>query len=130
MSLLDAATKVGEQLKLVSRFIFVYGKISNGLELAADQAKRGETSPQITARTQQAKDSTVNNIAALKEGIDKLGLEMKTNDRLQVQYLKLTSASDAIANARQLASAGNFEEAGKALVASVEKLTETLIALR
>jgi hypothetical protein len=130
ISNLDAANKVADQLKLVSRFIFVYGKIANGLELAADQAKRGESSPTITARNEQVKLSTVNNIAALKEGIDKVGTELKANDRLQVQYLKLTSASDAVANAQQLAGAGNFDEAGKALVVAVEKLTETIISLR
>jgi hypothetical protein len=121
---------VADQLKLVSRFIFVYGKIANGLELAADQAKRGEVSPAITERNQKVKDSTVANIAALKEGIDKVGLELKANDRLQVQYLKLTSASDAVASAQQLASNGSFDEAGKALVLAVEKLTETIISLR
>lgn len=130
ISNLDASNKVADQLKLVSRFIFVYGKIANGLELAADQAKRGETSPAIAERNQKVKDSTVANIAALKEGIDKVGLELKASDRLQVQYLKLTSASDAIANAQQLATAGNFDEAGKALVLSIEKLTETIISLR
>lgn len=130
ISNLDAANKVADQLKLVSKFIFVYGKIANGLELAADQAKRGETSPAITERNQKVKDSTVANIAALKEGIDKVGLELKANDRLQVQYLKLTSASDAVANAQQLAVAGNFDEAGRALVVAIEKLTDTIISLR
>ena len=130
LSNLDAANKVAEQLKLVSKYIFVYGKVANGLELAADQAKRGEVSPTITARNQQVKDSTAANIAALKEGIDKVGAELKANDRLQVQYLKLTGASDAVANAHQLATAGSFDEAGKALVLAVEKLTETIISLR
>lgn len=126
----EAANKVAEQLKLVSRFIYVYGKVANGLELAEEQAKRGETSPAITARNQQAKQSTVANIAALKAGIDKVALELKSNERLQVQYLKLTGASDAVSNAEQLATAGRFDDAGKSLVLAVERLAETIIALR
>jgi hypothetical protein len=126
----EAATHVADQLKIVSRFIYVYGKIANGLELAEEQAKRGETSPAISARNQQAKQSTVANIGALRAGIDKVALELKSNDRLQVQYLKLTGASDAIADAEQLASAGRFDEAGKSLVTAVERLAETMIALR
>ena len=130
MSLTDAATKVADQLKLVSRFIYVYGKITNGLEFAEAKTKSGESSPEITAKNQQMKQSVVSNIAALKEGIDKVGLELKSNDRLQVQYLKLTGASDAVARAQQLALAGSFDEAGKSLVIAVEKMAETLIALR
>ncbi len=129
-NLTEAATHVADQLKLVTRFIYVYGKIANGLELAEDQAKRGQTSPTISSRNQQIKESTVANISALKAGIDKVAMELKSDDRLQVQYLKLTGASDAIASAEQFASAGRFDEAGKSLVTAVERLAETIIALR
>ena len=129
-NMVEAANKVAEQLKLVSRFIYVYGKVANGLEIAEDQAKRGETSPALVAGNQQVKQNIVANLNGLKTGIDKIALEFKSNDRLQVQYLKLTGASDAVSGAEQLAVAGRYDDAGKSLVTAVERLAETIISLR
>ncbi|MEP7271591.1 MAG: hypothetical protein ABI882_08795, partial [Acidobacteriota bacterium] len=108
-NMVEAATKVADQLKLVSRFLFVYGKVANGLEIAEDQVKRGDTTPALAARNQQIKQSLVSNINGLKAGIDKVALEFKNNDRLQVQYLKLTGGSDAVADAEQFALAGKYD---------------------
>jgi hypothetical protein len=124
------ANKVAEQLKLVTQFVYVYGKLANGLEIAADQVRRGETSAELTARNKQIRDGIVNNIAGLRAGIDKLAATFHTNPRLQVQYLKLTGASDAVAQAGQMAGAGRYNEAGTSLVTAVERLAETIIALR
>jgi hypothetical protein len=124
------ATKVAEQLKLVARFVYVYGKIANGLEVADDQAKRGETSPALTAKNQQSKESIVSNINGLRAGIDKVVKDFQGNPRLQVQYLKVSGASDAAANAERAAAAGRFDEAGKALITAVDRLAETLVALK
>lgn len=124
------SSQVADQLRILARFVFVYGKIANGLEIAEQQAKRAETSPEISAKNQQARDTVVANISGLQAGIDKIALEFKANDRLQVQYLKLTGASDAIGNATQLAKAGRFDEAGKAIVNSIERLTDTILALK
>ena len=124
------ATKVAEQLKLVARFVYVYGKIANGLEIAEDQAKRGETSPALTARNQQSKETIIANINGLRTGIDKVVKDFQGNPRLQVQYLKLSGASDAAANAEKLAAGGRFDEAGKALITTVDRLAETLVAIK
>lgn len=121
-----AATQVAEQLKLVTRFVYLYGKIANGLEFADEKTKTGETKPEVTAKNQQAARAVVASISGLKAGIDKVALTLKADDRLQVHYLKLTSATDAISNAEQLAAAGRFDEAGKALVVAVEKLADWL----
>lgn len=124
------AAPVVEQLKIVSRFVYIYGKIVNGLEVAEDQVKRGETSPEIVARNQKTRDGLVANIGALRTGIDKAGVRLQAETRLQVQYLKLTTASDAISNAEKLAAAGRYDDAGKTLVSAIERLAETLISFR
>lgn len=121
-----AATQVADQLKIITRFVYLYGKITNGLEFAEEKTKRGEASPDAAAKNQQAGKAIVANIAGLKTGINKIAMELKADDRLQVHYLKLTSSIDAISNAEQLASAGRFDEAGKALVVAVEKLADWL----
>lgn len=123
-------TKVAEQISIITRFIFVYGKVTNGFETAFDQEKSKQTSPEITAKIQQSRDKLAANIANLKAGIDDLAKTFQSDSRLQVQYLKLTAASDAVSQAQTAVAASRFEDGGKALIGSVDKLTDTLIALK
>ena len=122
--------KVGIQISNVAKFIYVYGKIVNGLELAAQQANATPASDGVAAKNQQAKDGVVANIGNLKAGIDNLAGSFRSDTRLQVQYLKLTGASDAIGSAQLAASGARYDEAGKLLVTAVEKLTEALLSVK
>lgn len=124
------AAQVAEQIKNFSKFIYIYGKVVNGLEIADEQARRGQMSPTAAEKNRQSKDALVANIRGLKVGADNLAKSFQSNPKLQVQYLKLTFAVDAAGEAEQLAAAGRYDEAGKSLVAVIERLTDTVIALR
>jgi hypothetical protein len=124
------ANLVSEQLRSVSQFIYIYGKIVNGLELADAQTKEGAASPTAASKNKEIKDKLGANINTLRAGIDAIASRFRSESRLQVQYLKLTGASDAIATAAQLATAGRYDDAGKSLVTAVQRLSETIIALR
>lgn len=124
------AGQIAEQIKNYSKFIYVYGKIVNGLEVAEDQAKQGKMSSAAAAKVQQSKDALVQNIRNLKVGVDNLARGFQNNPRLQIQYLKLAFAVDAAGDAEKLAVAGRYDEAGKSLVTVVERLTDTVMALR
>ena len=124
------AAQVAEQIRLITRFIYVYGKVANGLELAEEQAKQGEVSPSAATKNQQSKEAVVNNIRGLRTGLGNVVAHFQTNPRLQVQYLKVSYAAEAVTNAERLAASSKYDEAGKSLVAAVERLTEVLQALR
>ncbi len=124
------AAQVAEQIKNFSKFIYIYGKVVNGLEIADEQARRGQMSPTAAEKNRQSKDALVENIRGLKLGAQNLAKSFQSNSRLQVQYLKLTFAVDAAGEAEQLAAAGRYDEAGKSLVTVIERLTDTVIALR
>lgn len=124
------ALQVAEQVKNLSRFVYLYGKIVNGLEVAQDQAKRGQTSPTVEAKNKQAKEALVANITGLRVGIQSLARTFQGETRLQVQYLKISAATDAVANAEQLAAAGRYDEAGTALTTAIERLTDTIVSMR
>jgi hypothetical protein len=124
------ALRVAEQIKNVSRFIYAYSKAANTLEIAEDQAKREKVSAQVQANNKQSKDALVSTINGLRTGLDRVVKSFQTNPRLQVQYLKLSSAAEAAASAEQLATAGRYDEAGKALVTVIERLTDTLTTMR
>lgn len=124
------ATKVAEQIKLATRFLYVYGKISAGLETAEEQARRGELSQELKARMAQHRTSLVENIRGLRAGIEKLEQSYQSGPRRAQISHKLIGASDGIAQAEQLATAGRLEEAGRALLTVTERLVDFLVETR
>lgn len=125
-----AAGQVAEQLKLLTRFVYVYGKISNGLETADEQAKRSQPTQAVQAQTQQTKASVVANIENLRAGLTKLEQSFDANPQLQLYSPKLNSAAQTVANAAQLAAANRFDEAGRALLGVADRLAELIVEIR
>ncbi len=124
------ALQVAAQIKNVSNFIYVYGKIVNSLEVAEEQAKLKQTSPEIQAQNKKSKDQLIVSISGLRSGLANMARGFQANPRMQVQYLKLSYATDAAANAEKLAAAGRYDEAGKTLITVIERLTDTMISMR
>ncbi|HKX26459.1 MAG TPA: hypothetical protein VJ302_02090 [Blastocatellia bacterium] len=124
------AAKVAVQVKNITLFLYTYGKVVNGMQLAEDQAKGGSIPPAVVAKNKASKDALVNNIRSLRAGLSTLLKEFQSNSRYQVQYLKLSYATETVANAEQLASTGRFDDAGRMLVTTVERLTDTMMSMR
>jgi hypothetical protein len=124
------AAQVATQIKNVSNFIYIYGKIVNTLQIDEDQVKRQETSPEIQAKIKKSKAALISRIRDLRAGLENLARSFEGNPRLQVQYLKLSYAAEASRDAEDFASSGQYEEAGRSLIAVVERLTDTLISMR
>jgi len=116
--------QLAEQLKLLSRFLYLYGRISQGLETADEQAKKGDMPAALLAKTKESKASVVANINGIRAGLEKLEQSFHANPRLQRSYLKVLSASEAAARAEQLASTNRFDEAGRLLVGVAERLAD------
>ena len=124
------ASQVAAQIRKVSNFIYIYGKVVNGLEVADEQAKNDQTSPKALALYKDNKDKLVASIGGLRAEMEVLANGFQANPRLQVQYLKLSYATEAAINAERLAAAGRYNDAGKFLVTVVERLTDTIISMR
>jgi hypothetical protein len=124
------ASEVAAQIKNVSNFIYIYGKVVNGLEVADEQAKSNQASPDIQAKIKESKDKLIAKIKDVRIGLEDLANNFQANPRLQVQYLKLSYATEAVLNAERLAAAGRYNDAGKFLVTVVERLTDTIISMR
>lgn len=126
----EGATRVAEQLKLITRFIYTYGKVISSLEMAEEQDKRGESNQKIKTQTEQTKASLANNINGLRAGLESALSLFRGKPNLQPHYSKLFEASDAVRTAEQLASANRFDEAGKMLSVAAGHLVDLLVALR
>jgi hypothetical protein len=124
------AAQVATQITNVTKFIYIYGKVQNSLEIADEQAKRGQTDPKIVAENKKSKDALVVNINGLRMAINNVLKGWEGNSKMQVQSLRLIKASDAIAVAEQNAAAGRYREAAEALVIAVDRMTETMISMK
>ena len=124
------AAQVAAQIKNVSNFIYIYGKVVNGLEVADEQTKHNLTSPETQTEIKKSKDKLIAKMRDLRAGLEALANGVEANPRLQVQYLKLTYATEASLDAERLAVAGQYDDAGKSLVTVIERLTDTIISMR
>lgn len=124
------AAQVAEQIKNFSKFLYGFGKIGNGFEIAEDQTKRGEMTPAAAAIIQKNKEAVYKQVSALRAGLDGLAENLRANPRLQVQYLKVSYAAEAAAEAERLAAATRWDEAGKAISTVIERLAEGLVSFR
>src|SRR5262249_61883591 len=84
----------------------------NSLEVADEQVKNKQTSPEIQAKNQKSKDALILRMSDLRAGLENVAKSFQANPRMQVQYLKLTYATDAVLNAQRLAVAGKYDESG------------------
>ncbi len=120
------ATEVATTLKSLTKFLFLYGQIANGLVVAEDQAKRTRVPASVIEQTIKSKNGVQAGIAGLKDQIDKLGLTLQANPRLQVPYINLAGVTQKIVEAQGLVQNSQFDEAGRSLVTAVERLVDIL----
>ena len=126
------ATEVANTIKAITKFVYVYGKIVNGMEVAEDQAKRTRTpmSPQVIEQNVRNKNGVVGGLAGLKEQVDKLGTMLQANPRLQVPYVNLAGVTQKIVEAQSLVQNNQFDEAGRSLVTAAERLADILVQVK
>lgn len=121
------ASRVAEQIKLLSRFLYLYGRITNGFDVAAEAAQRGETN---RAATEQNRAAVRGNLRNVREGLDDLELRFRTTPELQRYYTSLAGTAALAASAEEKAEADQFDKAGRALIEAVNKLTDVLLEMR
>ena len=117
-------------LKALTKFVYLYGKIANGLEVAEDQSKRTRPSASVMEKNAENKNGVLKGINGLKEQVDKLGQTLQANPKLQVQYVNLAGVTQKIVEAMQLVGSSHFDDAGRSLVVAAERLADILMQIR
>ena len=124
------ATEVATTLKALTKFLFLYGKIANGLEVAEDQAKRGRLPTNVIEQNVRNKNGVQAGIAGLKEQVDKLGQSLQVNPKLQIPYINLAGVTQKIVEAQGLVQNNQYDEAGRSLIMAVERLADILLQVK
>ncbi len=124
------AEKVANQIKVLTRFIYLMGGVAKTLEGVNDAAARSQ---QPTAAADQIEKSRMvirNSIRDVRIGMDQLEVEFRGTNELQKYYTKLAGVASGAAAAEELARANQFDKAGRSLLEVVNRLTDVLLLMR
>lgn len=122
----EGVSKTAIQLKNVSLFVYRYGKVVTGLDLAEKDARAGKISANQHERSKQ---TVVKTIMDLRAGLAELEVMFRTKNGLKPYLANIQGISETCGQAEDQALAGQFDEAGKTLLTIIEKLTDALVAM-
>lgn len=124
--------QIAAQIKALTQFLFLFGNISKGIE-TAEQVNRNHEQTSVgmpPARIEQSKAKVRDTIRSVRTGLDELEASFRLNPVLQSYYPSLAGVAKLGQTAETQAAANNFDQAGRSLIAAVNKLADALAALR
>lgn len=126
----QGATRVAEQIKLLTRFIYVLGGVAKGLEAADEAARSNQASPAAVAKTENSKATIRESLQDWRDVMDRLELDFRTTPELERYYTKLAGVAATAATAEEQAARNQFDQAGRTLLGVVNQLTDVLVVMR
>jgi hypothetical protein len=126
----DGAARVADQIKTLTKFLYLLGGVSKGIEAADEAARRNEASPAVIEQTEKSKAVVKTSLQNVREGLDKLEIDFRTTPELQRYYINLAGVAAGAANAEDQAAAGHYDQAGRSLLDVVNRLTDVLLQMR
>jgi len=125
----EGATKVADQVKILTRFLYVLGGVAKGIEQIDEAARKNEASPAALQQNEQNKATVKTSMRNVREGLDNLEIYFRSTPGLQSYYLKLAGSASGAAAAEDLANAGRFDQSGRSLLNVVNRLTDVLLEM-
>jgi len=124
------AVRVADQLKSLTRYLYLLGGVAKGIEAADAAAQRKEASPTVIEQTKQSKARVRTTLQDVRLGLDKLELDFRTNLELNRYYIRLAGVASGAAKAEEQAAADQFDRAGRTLLDVANRLTDVLIEMK
>jgi hypothetical protein len=120
LALQDGRQRVGEKIKQISNFVYLYGRFSKDFEAAVGQGGQ----PDATASA--LKNRLISSLQDIREGLDGLELHFRTTPELERFSIRLSGVALGAANAEQQASSNRLDAAGRSLLEVINRLTDVL----
>ncbi len=125
---LDATRTNAVRLQLASlnkdltRFLYVYGRLSKDLELTGSQTESADA-------TNKTRAGLIESLKTMSNRLDQLEGQVRFTPGLERQYRSLQGVSNRAAQAEANAAAGRFDAAGRILVEVASTLTDVLLEM-
>ena len=124
------ATRVAEQIKFLTKFIYLLGGVASGIAAVDEAARRNEATPALLQKNEQNKATVKSSIMGFRESLDKLEIDFRATPELQPYYIKLAGVASGAATAEQQAATNQFDASGRTLLTVVNRLADVLVIMR
>jgi hypothetical protein len=126
----NGATKVADQIKNLTRFLYLLGGVAKGIEDLDASARSNQGSTTALQQNEQNKAKLRSTFQDFRVGLDQLEITFRSTPELEQYYLKLAGSASGAATAEDQAAAGHFDQAGRTMLGVVNRLTDVLLAMR
>ena len=123
-----ARVRVADQIKNLTRFLYVYGRLSKDFE-GSEAQLRGGDSAQAAALSNRTRAGLRDSLRNVREGLDRLEVYFRTTPGLEGYYRRVAGVAAAAAAAEDSAAANQLDAAGRSLIQVVYQLTDVLLEL-
>lgn len=125
----EARIRLADELKTLTRFLYLYGRTSVGVEANEKQAGESgaQVSPQAQAVLDRSRTTVLGSLRTIRDRLDKLELYFRSTPGLEPHYARLSGVAAAAASAEQRANAGQLDAAGRALIEVANQLADVLL---
>ena len=127
---LEGANKVADQIKNLTRFLYVLGGVAKGIEDIDAAAQSNQASPTALQKNDQNKAVVKSSLENVRVGLDQLEIYFRSTPELQGYYVKLVGSASGAADAEAQAAGGHFDQAGRTLLGVVNRMTDVLVLMR
>jgi hypothetical protein len=126
----EARIRLSDELKTLTRFLYLYGRTSVGVEANEKQAREGgNVSPEAQAILDRSRTTVLGSLRNIRDRLDKLELYFRTTPGLERHYTRLNGIAAAAASAEQRANAGQLDAAGRSLIEVANQLADVLLEM-
>jgi len=125
----QGATRVADQIKLLTKFVYILGGVTTGIAAVDEAARRNEASPAVLQQNQQGKATVKSSIVGFKQSLDKLEIDFRNTPELQPYYIKLAGVAAGAAAAEDQANANQFDASGRTLLNVIGRLADVLVLM-
>jgi hypothetical protein len=128
----EARLHIADDVKVLTRFLYLYGRTSVGVESSEQQARQGgaDLSPQASAILNKSKATIQQSVSDIRDRLDKLALYFRSTSGVSQYSARVNDLSTAAAAAEQRANAGQFDAAGRTLIDVANQLTDLLLEMQ
>lgn len=123
------AIRVADQIKTLTRFLYLLGGVSRGIEVSDEAARRNEASPAIIEQTERSKATVKTSLQNVRQGLDDLEIFFRVTPGLEGYYARLAGVAAGAATAEEKAAANQYDAAGRSLLEVVNHLTDVLLEM-
>ena len=122
--------RIAGQIKTLTHFVYLFGGVQKGIELAGSTSANRDVSPITVAQNQQSITKVRTSIGSVRKGLEQLETDFRGSPSLQIYYHYLIGIGNLGEAAENQAAANRFDDAGRFLLKAVDQLADALAAMR